>query len=81
MIDARLVTADDLEALKAEILAELTKHSRPAWLNEKDGAAYLGIPRKALGNARREGKVSGRQPTGGTYLYAREELDRFAREG
>jgi hypothetical protein len=84
VIDARLVTADDLETIKAEIVAELTAQLRPLWLNEKDGAAYLGISPKALGNARRDRRVFGRQLTGGSnapYVYAREELDRFARDG
>lgn len=84
MIDARLVTADDLATFKAQMIAELEEKLRPNWLNEKDAAAYLGISPKALSNARREGRVFGRQLTGGgnaPYVYQRAELDRFAREG
>lgn len=77
MIEARFVTADDLDEFKAQLLVELRAELLPEWLNERDGAAYLGVPAKSLGNARRDGKVAASR-IGGRIVYQRGELDRYA---
>jgi len=78
--------------LASESLAELVEHAatlaaekvrdelRPEWLNESDAAAYIGISKKALGNARRAEKIAGHKH-GHIFVYSRSELDRFARKG
>jgi Helix-turn-helix domain len=52
----------------------------PQWMGEGEAAEYLSLSPKSVGNARRSGKLAGHQH-GRTYIYARAELDDFARKG
>jgi hypothetical protein len=52
----------------------------PQWMDEGEAAEYLSLSPKSVGNARRSGKLAGHQH-GRTYIYARAELDDFARKG
>jgi hypothetical protein len=49
-------------------------------MDEAKAAEYLSLSPKSVGNARRSGKLAGHQH-GRTYIYARAELDDFARKG
>jgi hypothetical protein len=69
-----------VDAAAERAFVELSERLLPAWLNERDAAAYLGLTPKAIGNARRAGKLRGCRH-GRTYIYERSELDRFGRDG
>jgi len=79
-ISHELSLAETLDAYISQqvnlALAKLEERVRPKWQGEKQAAAYCQMPHKALGNARRRGKVEGRW-NGTEYVYATAELDRF----
>jgi hypothetical protein len=58
-------------------LRQLEELRFPKWMCEKRAADYLDISPKALGNARRAGKLVGHRVVGGGFTYARAELDAF----
>jgi hypothetical protein len=77
-IDANAVLeamVDERVNLKLRQLEELRF---PRWMNETRAAEYLDISPKALGNARRAGKVQGHRVAGNGFTYAKAELDTFA---
>jgi hypothetical protein len=61
--------------------AKVREDLQPKWLNASDGAAYLGISRKGLENARRRGEIRGHQRDGSGYIYSRADLDAWAEAG
>jgi hypothetical protein len=73
-----------LDALVEQVANLATIKNRedrwPQWMDEAKAAEYLSLSPKSVGNARRSGKLAGHQH-GRTYIYARAELDDFARKG
>jgi hypothetical protein len=72
--------AELVDQVADRVAAKVADRLRPPWLTEGEAGEYLRRSPKAIGNARRAGRLTG-HPNGRGFVYARAELDRFAVEG